>query len=127
MLEVRSNQKNLFAQNAAIFLFKTVPNMVKTLLNLNASSVAVLLNGFAGAILIFVNLAIRGSATEIMSANTQNSSCLNVAVLEFVRLVGTIRGTDRRKCLAVLFAGTTRKIINNFDLDRNAYYILHNH
>jgi hypothetical protein len=49
-----------------IFQSKTAQNMVKILFSSNVNFVVVLLNGFAGEILIFVNLVIKDSVMETM-------------------------------------------------------------
>ena len=59
--------------------------MEKISLNLNVNSVAVLLNGFVGEILISVNRVIRNNAVEIMLVNTQKSNYQNVRDREHVR------------------------------------------
>ena len=59
--------------------------MEKISLNLNVNSVAVLLNGFVGEILISVNRVIRNNAVEIMLANTQKSNYQNARDREHVR------------------------------------------
>ena len=97
--------------------------MARTSFNLNASSVVVLPNGSVGGILTFANLVISVSVMEIMSASTLNSSCRSVVEWGLARLVGTMRGMERRKCWVVQFAETINKIINSFDLDRIVYYL----
>lgn len=46
--------------------YRIVRNMALNILNLNANSVARLLNGFAGVLLISVNHAIKNNVKEIM-------------------------------------------------------------
>jgi len=66
MQEVLLKQNSWYAQIVVIFQSKTAQNMVKILFSSNVNFVVVLLNGFAGEILIFVNLAIKDSVMEIM-------------------------------------------------------------
>ena len=79
-----SRKKNWFAANARRLLseveLKIVRPMAKTLLNLNASSAARLLNGFAGVILISVNRVIRNNVAEIMFQESREINYLNVLV-----------------------------------------------
>ena len=60
------NRKNSFVQIAVKSLFKTVKNMGNSLFNLNANFVVRLPNGFAGGILISVNLVINANVLVIM-------------------------------------------------------------
>ena len=58
--------------------------MEKISFNLNVNFVVILLNGFVGEILIFVNHVIKGNVMEITLVNTLKINCLNVKVLENV-------------------------------------------
>ena len=66
MQEVLLKQNSWYAQIVVIFQSKTAQNMVKILFSSNVNFVVVLLNGFAGEILIFVNLVIKDSVMETM-------------------------------------------------------------
>jgi hypothetical protein len=57
---------------------KIVKSMVQILLSSNVNSAALLLNGFAGEILIFVNLAIKSKLMGIMFQRNQRKSFLSV-------------------------------------------------
>ena len=59
--------------------------MEKTLFSSNVNFVVQLLNGFVGEILIFVNLAIKGNALEIMLVSIPKINFLNVKVQENVQ------------------------------------------
>lgn len=89
--------------------------MEKILSNLNANSVATQLNGSAGEIRIFANLAIKSNAPAITSVSTRNSSCQNVKVQEYVPQEEITMETANRECWAAQFAEITNKIIKDFD------------
>ena len=85
MLEVLLKQSSLYARIAVIFPSKTVQNTAKISFSLNVNTAVALLNGFAGVILIFVNLVIKDSAVETMLVNIQKTNFQNVLVLELVQ------------------------------------------
>jgi hypothetical protein len=85
MLEVLLKQSSLYALTVVIFLSKIVQNMAKILFSLNVNTAVASLNGFAGVILIFVNLVIKDSVVEIMLVNTQKNNFQIVKAQELVQ------------------------------------------
>lgn len=75
---------NWFAENALLKVWVRakliVQNMEWNLLNLNANSVATLLNGSVGEILTSVSLVIKDKMMEIMCQENLGVSYLNVQV-----------------------------------------------
>lgn len=91
------SQKNLSAQIAVISQFRIVRSMAKISLNSNANFVVLQLSGFAGVILISVNLVISVNAMGIMWVSIRRTSCLNVKVQENVQLEGTTMEMEKRR------------------------------
>ena len=81
-----------------IILIRIVQSTEEISLNSDANSVAVLLNGFVGEILIFVSHATKSNAMEITLVSTQKSSCRSAKDLSSVQLEGITTEVDRRGC-----------------------------
>ena len=101
--------KNSFVQDVAIFLSKTVPNMVKISLSSSANSAVALLNGSVGAILTFATLAISANAAETTSVSTQKTNYRSARGQEHALWEEITMEMERRRCSAVLFVGTSKK------------------
>lgn len=95
-----------------------VKSMELILLSSSVDSVALLLNGSAGALLISVNLAIKGKSTATTYLRKQRLSCLNVDLQRDALSKSSILRMVRSSHLGVLCAEMkwlTRKTSDQLD------------